>query len=172
MEGEEADQLWGVSGGVPTGTTVALKDGWDPLGNGTTWQINSIGWVDGDGRNYLLAVLTNGDDSESYGIQTIEGVSAIVWNACARRQPLRSRELPPADYSARCRSVSGDLVVMPAPRARGRSAPTLSGDRPLMSIGPSTRRVASPWTALRAAIATSSLKPCADLLAPQPARTG
>ncbi len=83
MEGEEADQLWGVSGGVPTGTTVALKDGWDPLGNGTTWQINSIGWVDGDGRNYLLAVLTNGDDSESYGIQTIEGVSAIVWNELA-----------------------------------------------------------------------------------------
>jgi hypothetical protein len=83
MEGEEADQLWGVSGGVPSGATVALKDGWDPLGNGTTWQINSIGWVDGDGRNYLFAVLTNGDDSESYGIQTIEGVSGLVWNELA-----------------------------------------------------------------------------------------
>jgi hypothetical protein len=87
MEGEEADQLWGVSGGVPSGVTVALKDGWDPLGNGTTWQINSIGWVDGDSRNYLFAVLTNGDGSESYGIQTIEGVSGIVWDELAPPPP-------------------------------------------------------------------------------------
>ena len=79
MEDVEADQQWGVSGGVPNGVTVATKDGWDPLDDGTTWQINSIGWINGEGRDYLMAVLTNGNSSEGYGIQTIEGVAPLVW---------------------------------------------------------------------------------------------
>lgn len=83
MENVESDQQWGVSGGVPSGVTVAIKDGWDPLDNDTTWQVNSIGWIDGQGRNYLLAVLTTGESTESYGIQTIQGISTLVWSELA-----------------------------------------------------------------------------------------
>jgi hypothetical protein len=72
-----------VSACVPAGVTVALKNGWLPLEDNTDWQVNSIGWVDGDGRDYLITVLTNNNDTESDGIATIEGLSPLVWNAVA-----------------------------------------------------------------------------------------
>jgi Beta-lactamase enzyme family len=73
-------QRWGVSGGVPAQVTVALKNGWLPLrGAGSDWQINSVGWVSGGGRNYLMAVLTTGNPSEQYGIGTIDQLAAMVW---------------------------------------------------------------------------------------------
>jgi Beta-lactamase enzyme family len=73
-------QRWGVSGGVPAQVVVALKNGWLPLrGAGGDWQINSIGWVSGGGRNYLMAVLSAGNPSEQYGIDTIDQLAAVVW---------------------------------------------------------------------------------------------
>src|ERR1700728_1006644 len=62
MENLESDQAWGVSAGVGAGSTVALKNGWLPLDSGG-WQVNSIGYVDGLGRDYVIAVLTH-DDTE------------------------------------------------------------------------------------------------------------
>ena len=73
-------QRWGVSGGVPAQVAVALKNGWLPLrGGGSDWQINSIGWVSGGGRNYLMAVLSTGNPSEQYGIDTIDQLATMVW---------------------------------------------------------------------------------------------
>lgn len=74
MEHVEADQDWGVSGGVPAGTTVALKNGWLPIAS-AGWQVDSIGWISGHGRNYVLAVLTDGSPTEAYGIATIEAIA-------------------------------------------------------------------------------------------------
>ena len=82
MENIDPSERWGVTGGVPTGVTVALKNGWVPLSD-SLWQINSIGWVDGDGRDYILAVLTDGNPSEDYGIDTIDALSGLVWTAMA-----------------------------------------------------------------------------------------
>jgi len=80
MENVAASQRWGVTGGVPEQATVALKDGWLPLNSaGTDWQINSIGWISGSGRDYLMAVLTTGNPDEQYGIDTISQLSAMVW---------------------------------------------------------------------------------------------
>jgi beta-lactamase class A len=81
MENVESDQAWGVSAGVPAGVTVALKNGWLPLEDDGDWQVNSIGWIDGDGRDYLIAVLTKNNDTEGDGIATVEGLSPLVWNA-------------------------------------------------------------------------------------------
>jgi hypothetical protein len=78
MEHITPAQDWGATSGVPPGVTVALKNGFAVI-NG--WQINTTGWVDGAGRDYLIAVLTNGNASEQYGIDTVDGVSAIVWRA-------------------------------------------------------------------------------------------
>ena len=80
MENVEADQAWGVSAGVAGGVSVALKNGWVPLTGATDWEVNSIGRIKGDGRRYLIAILTAHDPSEAYGIETIEGLSRIVWN--------------------------------------------------------------------------------------------
>jgi beta-lactamase class A len=81
MENVAPEQRWGVSGGVPAGATVALKNGWLPLDAANTdWQVNSVGWVSGEGRDYLIAVLSTGSPSEQYGIDTINGLSALVWS--------------------------------------------------------------------------------------------
>ena len=63
MEHVDPGQTWGVSAGVVAGSTVALKNGWLSLDSGG-WQVNSIGYVDGDGRDYVIAVLTT-DDTEA-----------------------------------------------------------------------------------------------------------
>jgi Beta-lactamase enzyme family len=81
LENVTPSQRWGVSGGVPLRATVALKNGWLPLNDADTdWQINSIGWISGDGRSYLIAVLSTGNPSEQYGIDTIDGLAAIAWS--------------------------------------------------------------------------------------------
>jgi beta-lactamase class A len=80
MENVAPSQRWGVSGGVPPQVTVALKNGWLPLNSADTdWQINSIGWISGLGRDYLMAVLGTANPAEQYGIDTINQLSAIVW---------------------------------------------------------------------------------------------
>jgi hypothetical protein len=82
LENVTPGQAWGVSGGVPAGVTVALKNGWLPLNDDNTdWQINSEGWVSGDGRDYLISVLTTGNPTEQYGIDTINGLSSLIWTA-------------------------------------------------------------------------------------------
>jgi hypothetical protein len=84
MENVTPDQRWGVTGGVPAQATVALKNGWLPLNSaGNNWQINSVGWISGSGRDYLIAVLTTGNPTEQYGIDTINQLAAMVWNGMA-----------------------------------------------------------------------------------------
>ncbi len=81
MEHVTSWEAWGVTGGVPSGVTVALKNGWLPRPSG--WVINSIGWVNGQGRNYVIAILSNQDPGEQYGIDTANALSGLVWNALA-----------------------------------------------------------------------------------------
>jgi hypothetical protein len=78
MEHITPTQDWGATGGVPPGVTVALKNGF-AIVNG--WQINTEGWVSGDGRDYLIGVLTDGNASEGYGIDTVNAISSIVWQS-------------------------------------------------------------------------------------------
>ena len=84
MENVTPGQRWGISGGVPAQATVALKNGWLSLNSANNnWQINSVGWISGSGRDYLIAVLTTGNPTEQYGIDTIDQLAAMVWNAMA-----------------------------------------------------------------------------------------
>ena len=94
-------QRWGVSGGVPPGVNIALKNGWLPWGPGDDWEVNSIGRIKGDGRWYLCAVLVAGSPY-AYGIDTIESLSADVWAGLApvkrrrrRRHHHHHRHTPP-----------------------------------------------------------------------------
>jgi hypothetical protein len=80
MEDVIPSQRWGITAGVSPQATVALKDGWLPLdGARKDWQVNSIGWVSGRGRDYLIAVFCTGNPTPRYGVTTIAGLSAIVW---------------------------------------------------------------------------------------------
>ena len=78
MEHVESGQDWGVSAGVAQGTTVALKNGWLPLA-GAGWQVNSVGWISGHGRDYVVAVLSDRNPSYAYGIDTIEAISRRIF---------------------------------------------------------------------------------------------
>jgi beta-lactamase class A len=88
LERVEAGQNWGVSAGaLRPGNTVALKDGWImfpvalPHAAAGGWQINSIGWVTGHGRDYVLAVLTGDNPTEAYGQDTIAAIARSVYAA-------------------------------------------------------------------------------------------
>jgi hypothetical protein len=81
MENIDPGENWGVTGGVPSsGVTVALKNGWVPLTSNADWEVNSIGWVDGDKHDYLIAVMTAHDSSEDYGINTIDAMSKLIYD--------------------------------------------------------------------------------------------
>jgi beta-lactamase class A len=73
-------QRWGVAAGVAPTAVVALKNGWLPRSDPANWRVNSIGWVKGGHRNYVVAVLTDHNPSMQYGIDTIQQLSRMLWN--------------------------------------------------------------------------------------------
>lgn len=84
MQRINIDQSWGVSAGflpTPGTATLALKNGWNPEGDG--WQVHSAGVVRrADGTPwYALAILTAAQPSERYGIETVEGVARALHRA-------------------------------------------------------------------------------------------
>lgn len=70
-------QRWGTPAGAPSGVTVHVKNGWLPESIGA-WHINSIGAFTGHGRDYMIVVLTDGNPTMAYGVDTIEGVARVV----------------------------------------------------------------------------------------------
>ncbi|MFF4507218.1 serine hydrolase [Streptomyces sp. NPDC001401] len=78
----EADQHWGVSAAAD-GSKWALKNGW--LARSTTglWDINSIGRVTVDGRDYLVAALSKGNSTQAKGISLVESAAKAAVSALA-----------------------------------------------------------------------------------------
>ncbi|MEV5903663.1 serine hydrolase [Streptomyces sp. NPDC052127] len=74
------DQRWGVSAAAD-GSSWALKNGW--LARSTTglWDINSIGRVTVDGHDCLVAVLSNGNATQTAGITLVEQVARTAVSA-------------------------------------------------------------------------------------------
>jgi len=72
-------QNWGV-GTVPGhAPAIAVKNGWYPEVS-TQWQINSMGWVQGGGRDYLAVIMTSENPTRQYGIATVNALSSVLWN--------------------------------------------------------------------------------------------
>lgn len=69
-------QRWGVPAGAPSDVTVHVKNGWLP--DPVRWVINSIGAFTGHHRDYRIAVLTRGNPSMPYGIDTIQDVAEVI----------------------------------------------------------------------------------------------
>jgi len=113
MEHVISEDYWGISSGPVSGVRVAIKNGWLPVANG--WQINSIGMVHGDHRFYLIAVMTNGNADEGYGIDTIEGISRIVWSY------MRERFTSPSTGPAGTTSATGTSSTTGAAGTTGAS---------------------------------------------------
>lgn len=71
------EQHWGTSAGVPAAAIARLKNGWmeSSLQTKGPATINSIANVKGNGVDYDIAVLTDGNPSDQAGIDTIEQLS-------------------------------------------------------------------------------------------------
>jgi beta-lactamase class A len=93
-------QRWGVSAGAPAGVSVALKNGWLPVHDDyRNWTVNSVGYVAGAGTRYVIAILSSHDPSESYGIATVQHLSALVASVLQHRRErwVSKSTLPPFD---------------------------------------------------------------------------
>jgi hypothetical protein len=71
---------WGVSVGPTPGTKVAFKNGWSPLDSYQNWEINSVGWIQGNHRDYEIAILTSHNPNFSYGVATANTIAQSIWN--------------------------------------------------------------------------------------------
>ncbi|MFB8248127.1 serine hydrolase [Streptomyces sp. NPDC001046] len=72
-----SSQRWGTPYGVPSGVTVAVKNGWlQRSSNG--WRVHSIGAFKGGGHDYVMTVLTHGNSTMNYGIATIQAVAKVI----------------------------------------------------------------------------------------------
>lgn len=82
MRHVEPDQRWGITTGTAD-SVVAVKNGWLPLSNWTSnWQINSIGYVQGNTRRYLIAIQSRGAATMQAGVHVVNEASTIVAKHC------------------------------------------------------------------------------------------
>lgn len=76
------EQRWGVANPPVTGATLALtKNGWLPYKG--VWRVNSMGYIEGQGRKYTLAMLSQSPKGFDYGVQTLNGLSTTIFGALA-----------------------------------------------------------------------------------------
>ena len=78
MEHVIGGQQFGLGWGSPAHATVAMKDGWyDEIPTG--WQVNTTGFVQYQGRFYLVTIMTASDPNETYGMNTVTTLSSDIW---------------------------------------------------------------------------------------------
>jgi hypothetical protein len=70
-------ESWGIPAiARPLGYTVFFKGGWRPSPD--IWLVHQIARLEGHGRTFSMAVMTDGDADMGYGIDTIQGVTAAL----------------------------------------------------------------------------------------------
>ncbi|MGW5421644.1 serine hydrolase [Streptomyces sp. NPDC003943] len=70
-------QRWGTPAGAPSSVTVHVKNGW--LQRATRgWRVHSIGTFQGSGHDYTITVLTDGNSTMTYGVNTIQAVAKVI----------------------------------------------------------------------------------------------
>ena len=70
-------QRWGVPAGAPADVIVHVKNGWLPQPT-HAWRINSIGSFSGQGRDYMIVVLTWNNPTMTYGVDTVQAVAEVI----------------------------------------------------------------------------------------------
>jgi len=71
-------QRWGVPAGAPANVKVHVKNGWLPYPNADEWHVHSIGAFTGHDISYQIVILTFGEQTESYGINTVQAAARVI----------------------------------------------------------------------------------------------
>ncbi|MFF1353718.1 serine hydrolase [Streptomyces sp. NPDC058297] len=88
-----SSQRWGTPAGAPSSVAVHVKNGW--LQRSTHgWRVHSIGAFSGGGHDYTISVLTHGNSTMSYGVNTIQGVAKVIHKDLTPTAPAASRYTP------------------------------------------------------------------------------
>ncbi|MFJ3989237.1 serine hydrolase [Streptomyces sp. NPDC090032] len=88
-----SSQRWGTPAGAPSSVAVHVKNGW--LQRSTYgWRVHSIGAFSGGGHDYTISVLTHGNSTMSYGVDTIQGVAKVIHKDLTPTAPAASRYTP------------------------------------------------------------------------------
>ena len=77
MENVQASQQWGVGDTRPTGSTVAMKEGY-ATGPDGVWVANSSGIVTAGDEVYVIAVFTTGNRTVAEGKGIVNHVSGVI----------------------------------------------------------------------------------------------
>ncbi|WP_406114639.1 serine hydrolase [Kitasatospora purpeofusca] len=76
----EDDQRWGVGAAASNGG-YEVKNGWLPRDTDGLWVINSIGRVERDGHELLIAVVSDGNTTDTDGMDLVESVARAAAEA-------------------------------------------------------------------------------------------
>jgi hypothetical protein len=82
MQNVQEGQNWGVSAAASPGTSYAIKDGWLP--DPDLWVINSIGVLDYDGQQLLIAALCDDQPTQASGIAAVSAAAATAAKVITR----------------------------------------------------------------------------------------
>jgi hypothetical protein len=82
LAGVVPGQRWGIAQAMPSWVRIYFKGGWRPEETG--WIVHQAGLAERGGRRVALAVLTDGDRTEGYGQDTVEGVARRVLRPLTR----------------------------------------------------------------------------------------
>ncbi|MFE9936604.1 serine hydrolase [Streptomyces hirsutus] len=100
MERVVPEQAWGVpvvaDALPPGGAAWAVKNGWVPRDATGLWVVNSVGRVTVEGRDLLVAALSDGSPTMGRGVALVEAAARAAVSACtgeARRRPEPGRRL-------------------------------------------------------------------------------
>ncbi|GAA2158036.1 hypothetical protein GCM10009760_60760 [Kitasatospora kazusensis] len=105
MSQVEADQRWGTPYGAPAGVTTHVKNGWLPRAT-HGWRVHSLGIFTGTAKDYRMAVLTQDNATESYGIDTIQLIAAAVHNDLGPALGTRTPAAAPRSGNTRAPELS------------------------------------------------------------------
>ncbi|MDT0304082.1 serine hydrolase [Streptomonospora wellingtoniae] len=78
------EQAWGISAAADPAGSARLKNGWAPVrGDGGLWTVHSTGGIVRGEREYLVAVLSDGQPDYGTGVQGVESAAALAVEAMA-----------------------------------------------------------------------------------------
>ena len=69
------DQGWGVSAAADQPSASVIKNGAAQLSTSRMWDVDSIGQIQSGGHTVLVAVLSNGNDSQSEGASLVDSTA-------------------------------------------------------------------------------------------------